>query len=159
MLEAREAKLAGASDRVEESSRRAAHLVHDTALKNARHVQRAIAVVAGRNEAEAADAQAALDRLTARMANAAARRAEAMEAARPASERLDQARAELARLEADRAEKKHLLQLSLDAASERRAAGIEDKVCAAIFVTGSLCSCARRPCSPLDTSFLSGARD
>jgi hypothetical protein len=193
MSMARDAKLADASDRVEESSRRAARLVRHTALKNARQVKRvpclnflpfcgfsrlarssapspcdvgcprlafrrksplpplnarqvkrALAVVAGRNQAAAADAQAALGRLSSRLEGAAARRTEAMEAAAPppVSARLESARGELARMEVERAMKKQMLKRSLEAASERRDAEIGDKVSSSSLLPFS------PPCTP-----------
>ena len=119
---ARTELLASASERVEESARRAAVLVKATAIKNAHITKHALAVVAAHKEQRRAAAEATSTKLAAQMFAATERRNDVLEAVQPraAMGRMEMAKAELARRETERLEKKRELERSIFAATERR---------------------------------------
>jgi hypothetical protein len=79
MAAARSDKLASASERVEESARRAASIVQTTAAKNALLAKHALAVVAAHKEQQREQVEAAACRLATRIAAATDRRNDAIE--------------------------------------------------------------------------------
>mmetsp|Transcript_23117 Transcript_23117/g.63388 ORF Transcript_23117/g.63388 Transcript_23117/m.63388 type:complete len:930 (-) Transcript_23117:477-3266(-) len=130
MQHARNEKLAFASDRVEESSRRAASILQANAAKNANVVKRALAVVAANKEQQREAAADSATRLDAKIAAASQRRLEHLESAVSprAASRMEMARVELARLDLERLDRKLELDRSIAAATERRENNIESRV-------------------------------
>jgi len=128
MEQARAQKLSSASERIEDSSRRAAAIVEATAAKNAHLVKRALATVAAHREQQRESAEAAGFKIAARQAAATERRNEALErelaSPRTDMERVEMARAELAKQEIELLDQKLELERSLCAATERRASNI-----------------------------------
>jgi hypothetical protein len=128
MENARTMKLESASERVEESAKRAANIVQATAAKNAFLAKRALAVVAAHKEQQREMTEAAASKLACKVAAATERRNEALKMTLPRSARTVMAKAEMAKLEADRKLKKMELDRSIAAATQRRESTLESRV-------------------------------